>query len=34
VIRGLLMGLDATGDTPRADRAFDDFVVLLGGTRD
>lgn len=34
VVRGLLMDLDATGDRARADRAFDDFVVLLGGTRD
>jgi AcrR family transcriptional regulator len=34
VIRGLLMDLDATGDTVRTDQAFDDFVALLGGTRD
>ncbi len=27
VIRGLLMDLDATGDAPRADRAFGDFVA-------
>src|SRR5882757_4169085 len=26
VIRGLLMDLDATGDTTRADRAFRDFL--------
>ena len=30
VIRGLMMDLDATGDSLRADRAFDDF---LGGLR-
>ncbi|WP_306205978.1 TetR/AcrR family transcriptional regulator [Actinoplanes sp. RD1] len=29
VIRGLIMDLDATGDTTRADRAFDDFLTLL-----
>ena len=31
VVRGLFMDLDATGDTARADRAFDDFLALLGG---
>ena len=30
VIRGLLMDLDATGDPARADRAFGDFVAMLG----
>jgi AcrR family transcriptional regulator len=29
VIRGLIMDLEATGDTPRADRAFDDFLSAL-----
>ena len=29
VIRGLLMDLDATGDTTRTDRAFHDFLDLL-----
>lgn len=29
VIRGLLMDLDATGDTERTDRAFRDFLALL-----
>jgi AcrR family transcriptional regulator len=29
VIRGLLMDLDATGDTARVDRAFDDFLATL-----
>ncbi len=29
VIRGLLMDLDATGDTSRADRAFHDFLAAL-----
>ena len=29
VIRGLLMDLDATGDTARTDRAFDDFIGAL-----
>jgi AcrR family transcriptional regulator len=29
VIRGLLMDIDATGDVPRADRAFDDFLAGL-----
>lgn len=33
VIRGLLMDLDATGDTVRADQAFADFVRTLGSTR-
>jgi AcrR family transcriptional regulator len=33
VIRGLLMDLDATGDTARADRAFADFLALLDGPR-
>ena len=31
VIRGLLMDLDATGDTARTDQAFTDFVSTLGG---
>lgn len=30
VIRGLLMDLDATGDTARADRAFQEFLATLG----
>jgi environmental stress-induced protein Ves len=30
VIRGLLMDLDATGDTTRADRAFQQFLDTLG----
>ncbi|WP_328752840.1 TetR/AcrR family transcriptional regulator [Streptomyces sp. NBC_00285] len=30
VIRGLLMDLDATADTPRTDRAFRDFLTELG----
>ena len=30
VIRGLLMDLDATADTTRADRAFDQFLATLG----
>ena len=30
VIRGLLMDLDATGDTARTDRAFHDFLGALG----
>lgn len=29
VIRGLLMDLDATGDTTRTDRAFQDFLATL-----
>ncbi|MCI4659384.1 hypothetical protein [Cryobacterium zhongshanensis] len=29
VIRGLLMDIDATGDTTRANRAFADFLALL-----
>ncbi|GAB2620353.1 hypothetical protein Aab01nite_34680 [Paractinoplanes abujensis] len=29
VIRGLIMDIEATGDTPRADRAFDDFLAAL-----
>ena len=29
VIRGLLMDLDATGDSARTDRAFDDFLATL-----
>jgi AcrR family transcriptional regulator len=33
VIRGLLMDLDATADTARADRAFADFVRTLGHER-
>ena len=31
VIRGLLMDLDATGDTARTDRAFAAFVATLDG---
>ena len=30
VIRGLLMDLDATADTTRTDRAFDQFLTTLG----
>jgi AcrR family transcriptional regulator len=30
VIRGLLQDLDATGETARTDRAFQDFVALIG----
>jgi AcrR family transcriptional regulator len=29
VIRGLLMDLDATGDSARTDRAFDDFLATI-----
>jgi len=29
VVRGLFMDIDATGDLPRADRAFDDFLAAL-----
>jgi AcrR family transcriptional regulator len=29
VIRGLILDVEATGDVPRADRAFDDFLALL-----
>jgi hypothetical protein len=29
VIRGLLQDLDATGDTARTDRAFEDFLALI-----
>ena len=29
VIRGLLMDIDATGDTTRANRAFAEFLALL-----
>ncbi|MEV6344334.1 TetR/AcrR family transcriptional regulator [Actinoplanes sp. NPDC051851] len=29
VIRGLILDVDATGDVPRADRAFDDFLATL-----
>ena len=29
VIRGLLMDLDATGDTARTDRAFADFLTTV-----
>jgi AcrR family transcriptional regulator len=29
LIRGLLMDLDATGDGPRTDRAFDDFLATI-----
>ena len=28
-IRGLIMDIEATGDTPRADRAIDDFLDAL-----
>jgi len=30
VIRGLLMDLDATGDAARTDRAFADFLTMIG----
>jgi AcrR family transcriptional regulator len=30
VIRGLIMDLEATGDTDRTDRAFGDFLAVLG----
>ena len=33
VIRGLLMDLDATGDTTRTHRAFADFLTTIDGTR-
>jgi AcrR family transcriptional regulator len=29
VVRGLVMDIEATGDVPRADRAFDDFLAML-----
>jgi AcrR family transcriptional regulator len=29
VIRGLIMDIEATGDLPRAHRAFDDFLAVL-----
>lgn len=29
VVRGLIMDIEATGDTSRADRAFDDFLAAL-----
>jgi AcrR family transcriptional regulator len=29
VIRGLIMDLEATADTPRVDRAFNDFIAAL-----
>jgi hypothetical protein len=29
VVRGLIMDIEATGDAPRADRAFDDFLAAL-----
>lgn len=29
VIRGLIMDIETTGDAPRADRAFDDFLAAL-----
>ncbi|MDG4780884.1 TetR/AcrR family transcriptional regulator [Micromonospora sp. WMMD961] len=32
VIRGLITDIEATGDTPRADRAFDDFLDALALT--
>jgi hypothetical protein len=28
-VRGLIMDIEATGDVPRADRAFDDFLAAL-----
>jgi len=31
VIRGLLMDLDATGDTTRTNQAFDDFLTTIDG---
>jgi AcrR family transcriptional regulator len=31
VVRGLLMDLDATGDTARTDRAFHDFLATIDG---
>jgi AcrR family transcriptional regulator len=31
VIRGLLMDLDATGDTARTNQAFDDFLATIDG---
>jgi AcrR family transcriptional regulator len=31
VIRGLLMDLDATGDTARTNQAFDDFLTTING---
>ncbi|MEU6854492.1 TetR/AcrR family transcriptional regulator [Actinacidiphila alni] len=34
VVRGLFLDLEATGDTARADRAFDDFLALLDGPCD
>jgi AcrR family transcriptional regulator len=34
VVRGLIMDLDATGDTERVDRAFTDFVASLRGPAD
>jgi AcrR family transcriptional regulator len=33
VIRGLLMDLDATGDSARADRAFEEFLASLTPAR-
>ena len=33
VIRGLLMDLDATGDTTRTHQAFHDFLTTIGGRR-
>src|ERR1700760_3988775 len=33
VIRGLFQDLDATGDTARTDRAFEDFVALIDAPR-
>jgi AcrR family transcriptional regulator len=29
VIRGLIMDLESTGDQPRVDRAFDDFIDIM-----
>jgi AcrR family transcriptional regulator len=33
LIRGLIMDLDATGDTARTSRAFQDFLVAIESTR-
>jgi hypothetical protein len=33
VIRGLLQDLDATGDTARTDRAFEDFLDTIATSR-
>ncbi|MGX1510222.1 hypothetical protein [Streptomyces collinus] len=29
VVRGLIMDIETTGDVPRADRAFEDFLAAL-----